>query len=92
VRWNLALAGLAVTWGLISLIAADVRLSAVVLVFARVVLAAVAVGVGAVALGRGDLLHVREQRTRLALASVALAVHWLTFFGRSSSRRSRSGT
>jgi drug/metabolite transporter (DMT)-like permease len=81
VRWNLALAGLAVVWGLISLIAADVRLSALVLVFSRVVLAAVAVGASLVLVRRTDLLRVREQRRRLVLASVALAVHWLTFFG-----------
>jgi drug/metabolite transporter (DMT)-like permease len=80
VRWNLALAGLAVTWGLISLIAADVELSSPVLVFDRVVLAAVVIGGGALALGRGDLLRVRDQRGRLALSSCALAVHWVTFF------------
>lgn len=80
-RWNLALAGLAVTWGLISLIAADVRLSPLVLVFDRVALAGVAIGAGALLLGRGDLLRLREQRVRLAAASAALTVHWVTFFG-----------
>jgi drug/metabolite transporter (DMT)-like permease len=81
VRWNLALAGLAVTWGLISLIAADVRLSALVLVFTRVTLAALVVGGGALALRRKELLRVRAERRRVALAGMALAAHWVTFFG-----------
>jgi drug/metabolite transporter (DMT)-like permease len=81
VRWNLALAGLAVTWGLISLIAVDVHLSSLVLVFDRVALAAVAIGLGAVVAGRSDLLRLGEERVRLLFASVALAVHWVTFFG-----------
>jgi len=80
VRWNLAFAALALCWGVISLIAADVRLSAPVLVFDRVVLAAMTVGLVAVASGRAHLLAVREERGRLAVTSVALAVHWLTFF------------
>jgi drug/metabolite transporter (DMT)-like permease len=80
VRWNLALAGLAVTWGLISLIAVDVHLSALVLVFDRVVLAAVAIGACALAAGRADLLRLGEERGRLLLASVALTVHWVSFF------------
>jgi drug/metabolite transporter (DMT)-like permease len=50
-------------------------------VFARVVVAAVAIGLGVLALGRRDLFEVRRQRRRLILAGVALAVHWLTFFG-----------
>jgi drug/metabolite transporter (DMT)-like permease len=80
VRWNLALAGLAVCWGLISLIAADTGLGALVLVFERVLLAALAVGIACVLAGRRDLLAVREHRGRLLVASVALAIHWVTFF------------
>jgi drug/metabolite transporter (DMT)-like permease len=80
VRWNLALAGLAVCWGVISLIAADVRLSALVLVFDRVTLAVVAIALGVAVAGRWDLLHIEEQRGRLLLASLALALHWVTFF------------
>src|SRR4051794_37603223 len=79
-RWNLALAGLAVCWGLISLIAADVALGSVALVFERVVLAAAAIGLACVVAGRRELLHVEAQRGRLVVASVALALHWLTFF------------
>src|SRR4051812_20022734 len=79
-RWNLALAGLAVCWGLISLIAADVALGSVVLVFERVVLAGAAIGLACVVAGRRELLRVDAQRGRLVVASVALAVHWLTFF------------
>jgi drug/metabolite transporter (DMT)-like permease len=80
VRWNLAVAGLASSWGLISLIAAGVHLSAVVLVFARVLIAVVAILVAILVLRRGDLLRVRSQRGWLACASVGLAVHWVTFF------------
>src|SRR5437764_7321524 len=79
-RWNLALAGLAVLWGLISLIAVDTGLDALVLVFTRVVVAALGIGGACLVLRRTDVLRVDAQRGRLAVAAVALAVHWLTFF------------
>ena len=47
-RWNLYVAALAASWGLISVIVAHVDLSATVLVFWRVAIAAVTVAVACV--------------------------------------------
>src|SRR3954453_9072605 len=79
-RWNAALAGLAVCWGLISLIAADVALGPGALVFESVVLAAAAIGLACVVAGRRELLNVEAERGRLVVANSAPAIHWLAFF------------
>ena len=51
-RWNVAVAALAASWGVIAIIVAGVDLDAEVLVFYRLSLAAVAVAIGLAALGK----------------------------------------
>ena len=79
-RWNLSVAGLAASWGLISVIVAHVALSATVLVFWRVAIAAVTVVLVVGLVGRTDLLRVTAQRRLLVAVGVVLAVHWYLFF------------
>ena len=79
-RWNLYVAGLAASWGLISVIVAHVDLSATVLVFWRVAIAAVTVTAACAVVGRIDLLRVPAQRRLLVAVGVVLAVHWYLFF------------
>ena len=79
-RWNLYVAALAASWGLISVIVAHVDLSATVLVFWRVAIAAVTVTVACAVVGRTDLLRVPAQRRLLVAVGVVLAVHWYLFF------------
>lgn len=79
-RWNLSVAGLAASWGLISVIVAHVALSATVLVFWRVAIGAVAVAAAVLLLRRADLLRVPCQRRLLVAVGVVLAVHWYLFF------------
>jgi DME family drug/metabolite transporter len=80
VRWNAYVAALAASWGVISVIVAHVALSATVLVFWRVAIAAVTVVVAVAVVGRTDLLRVPEQRRLMAAVGVVLAVHWYLFF------------
>jgi drug/metabolite transporter (DMT)-like permease len=80
VRWNLSIAGLAASWGLISIIVAHVALAGTVLVFYRVGVGASALLLGLAAAGRLDLLRVPRGRGRLALVSVTLGAHWLLYF------------
>ena len=79
-RWNLSVAALAASWGLISVIVAHVALSATVLVFWRVAIAALVIAGAVVLLGRTDLLRVPGQRLLLAAVGAVLALHWYLFF------------
>ena len=79
-RWNLSVAGLAASWGFISVIVAGVDLDASVLVFFRLALAALAIGTAAAALGRADLIRLPERPLRLLVVGVVLAAHWFLFF------------
>lgn len=79
-RWNLAVAGLAASWGFIAVIVAGVDLDAEVLVFYRLALAALALTVGLVAARRLDLLRLPLARRRTLAVAVGLAAHWLLFF------------
>jgi drug/metabolite transporter (DMT)-like permease len=79
-RWNLALAGLAASWGFIAVLAASVDLGAEALAFWRLALAAVTLAVIAVAARRADLLAPRGRLSALALLGVAQGAHWLLFF------------
>ncbi len=79
-RWNLSVAGLAASWGFISVIVAGVDLDASVLVFFRLSLAALAIGVAATALGRADLIRLPERPLRLLVVGAVLATHWYLFF------------
>jgi DME family drug/metabolite transporter len=80
VRWNLSVAGLAGSWGVISVIVADVDLDALVLVFFRVALAALAIAAGVLALRRLELFRLPVLRARTLVAGAGLGVHWFLFF------------
>lgn len=79
-RWNLALGGLAASWGLIAVLAASVELGAEALAFWRLALAAATLGLVAVAAGRVHLLAPRGRLAALALLGVAQGAHWVLFF------------
>lgn len=79
-RWNLSVAALAGSWGVISVIVAGVELSAAVLVFFRLALASVTIALLAAALGRRGLLHLPRRPLGLAVAGAVLAAHWYLFF------------
>jgi len=79
-RWNLSLAALASSWGLISVIGAWVRVDAAALAFFRVSLGAATIGLALAAAGRLRLLRVRELRLRLAAVGLVLAGHWALWF------------
>jgi drug/metabolite transporter (DMT)-like permease len=80
VRWNLSVAGLAASWGFISVIVAGVDLDALVLVFFRVALAATAIAAGLVVLRRLDLFRVPVLHLRTLVAGAGLGLHWFLFF------------
>jgi drug/metabolite transporter (DMT)-like permease len=79
-RWNAAVAGLAASWGFISILVAAVDLDATVLVFYRLLLAALTVGVLAVAAGRRGMLRPGREWRGLVAIGLVLAVHWTLFF------------
>lgn len=79
-RWNLSVAGLAASWGFISVIVAGVDLDASVLVFFRLSLAALAIAAAAAAAGRLDLVRLPERPLRLVVVGAVLAGHWFLFF------------
>ncbi len=80
VRWNLSIAGLAASWGLISIIVAHVALDGTVLAFYRVGIGAGGLFAGLAATRRLDLLRVPRERGRLALVALTLGCHWLLYF------------
>ena len=79
-RWNAAVAGLAASWGLISVIVAGVDLDAAVLVFHRLVLAAVTVAVAVALARRTEMLALPRPALALLVVGVALGAHWFLFF------------
>jgi drug/metabolite transporter (DMT)-like permease len=79
-RWNLALGGLAASWGFIAVLAASVELGAEALAFWRLALATVTLAVAAAATRRVDLLAPRGRLGALALLGVVQGAHWLLFF------------
>jgi drug/metabolite transporter (DMT)-like permease len=79
-RWNLAVAGLAASWGFVSVIAAGVHLPAASLVFWRCVVAAVTLPVLAFALGRQRALQVQRRRPQIVGLALLVALHWALFF------------
>ena len=78
-RWNLAVAALAASWGIVSIIVRKVELSAEALVFYRCVFAVVALGIGLAATRQLALLGLRSNRVALLLGTT-LGVHWFCFF------------
>ncbi|HSC90387.1 MAG TPA: DMT family transporter [Gaiellaceae bacterium] len=79
-RWNLAVAGLAASWGFISVIVAGVDLDARVLVEWRLALAALAVAALLLAARRAELLRPPPRAWRVLVVGALLAAHWLLFF------------
>src|SRR5687768_12622213 len=79
-RWNLAVAGLAASWGLIAIIVREVDLDAQVLVFYRLAFAALALLVVAIVLRQLAKLRVERHRGRIVLIGVLLGTHWFLFF------------
>ena len=79
-RWNVSVAGLAASWGFIAVIVAEVELDAVVLVFFRVLLAALTVAAGLVVLRRFELFRIPSLRLRTIVAGAGLGAHWFLFF------------
>ncbi len=78
-RWNLAVAGLAASWGFVSVIAAGVHLPAT-LVFWRCVIAAVTLPLMVLAVGRPRALRVEHRRPQLVGLALLVALHWALFF------------
>jgi drug/metabolite transporter (DMT)-like permease len=76
-RWNLAVAALASSWGFIAVIVAAVDLDAAVLVFYRVAIAAAAIAIVLAAIRRLQLLR---PDWRVLVVGVFLAGHWFLFF------------
>lgn len=79
-RWNLALAGLAASWGLIAVLAASLELGAEALAFLRLALAAATLGLVAIVAGRGQALRPGRRLPALAVLGAVQAAHWLLFF------------
>ena len=79
-RWNLAVAALAASWGLIAIIVREVELDAQVLVFYRLAFAAAALLLVAAVLRRLGALRLQRHRGRIALIGAMLGVHWFLYF------------
>jgi drug/metabolite transporter (DMT)-like permease len=80
VRWKVALAALAFSWGVVSVIVAGVAVPADALVFWRCLLAVVSTLVVLAALGRLSMLGVPGEGRRIFVIGVALGLHWFLFF------------
>ena len=79
-RWNLVVAGIAASWGFVSVIAAGVDLPAAVLVFWRCVIAAVAVPLLVVLFRRARSLAVEQRRPQVLGLGLLVALHWALLF------------
>jgi DME family drug/metabolite transporter len=80
VRWNLAVAALATSWGFISVIVVDLKLGPLPLTVFRIVLAAVAIAALLAVTGRLELLRVPSNRPLLAASGLSLGAHWWAYF------------
>jgi drug/metabolite transporter (DMT)-like permease len=79
-RWNLAVATLAASWGLIAVIVREVDLDAQVLVFYRLAFAALTLGLAALVLRRVSKLRLKRHRAWIAAIGITLAAHWFLYF------------
>ncbi len=79
-RWNLALAGLAASWGFIAVLVAAVDLGAPSLAFLRLALAAVTLAAVALVSGRLSALAPGGRLPALVTLGIVQAAHWLLFF------------
>jgi drug/metabolite transporter (DMT)-like permease len=79
VRWNLALGGLAASWGFVAVLAASVDLGAESLTFWRLALATLTLAVATVVGRKTSLLRPRGRLRALVLLGVLQGAHWLLF-------------
>jgi drug/metabolite transporter, DME family len=79
-RWNVAVAALASSWGLVAIIVREVQLDAGVLVFYRCLFAVLTLGLGLAITGRVDVLRPRALRLYALALGSTLGVHWLLYF------------
>ena len=79
-RWNLAIAGIAASWGFVSVIAAGVDLPAAALVFWRCAIAGVTVPALVLVVRRLPLLAVERRRPQVIGLAFLVAVHWALLF------------
>ncbi len=79
-RWNVAVAGLAASFGFVSIIASEVDLDAEVLVFYRCVFAVATIGLVLAVTRRLFVLRRRATRRYALLLGTTLGVHWFLFF------------
>jgi len=79
-RWNLALGGLAASWGFIAVLVASVELGAEALAFWRLALATATLALVAAATGHLALLSPGGRLGALALLGIVQGAHWLLFF------------
>jgi drug/metabolite transporter (DMT)-like permease len=79
-RWNLAVAGIAASWGFVSVIAAGVDLPAAALVFWRCAVAAVTVPALVLIVRRLPLLVVEHRRPQVLGLGLLVALHWALLF------------
>jgi drug/metabolite transporter (DMT)-like permease len=80
VRWNLAMAGLAASWGFIAVLVAAVELPALTLAFARLALGAATIALIALVAGRSADLWPQGRLPALAFLGALQGAHWLLFF------------
>jgi drug/metabolite transporter (DMT)-like permease len=80
VRWNLAVAALAASWGLIAVIVRKVDLDAQVLAFYRLAFASLTLLLVATVLRRLSVLRLLRDRLRVTGLGVLLAGHWFVYF------------
>lgn len=79
-RWNLVVAGIAASWGFVSVIAAGVDLPAAALVFWRCAIAAVTVPALVLGVRRLPLLVVERRRPQVIGLAFLVALHWALLF------------
>ena len=79
-RWNLVVAGIAASWGFVSVIGAGVELPASALVFWRCLIAAVAVPVLLLLFRRVRRLAVEQRRSQVLGLGFLVAIHWALLF------------
>ncbi len=79
-RWNLAVAALATSWGFVSVIVVGVTLGPLPLTVFRTGLAALTLPLVLALAGRLDLLRLRTGRLRLVASGAGLAAHWWCYF------------
>ncbi|MSO95439.1 MAG: DMT family transporter [Thermoleophilia bacterium] len=79
-RWNLGLAGLSLSWGLVAVLAGALDVGSVPLTFLRLAIAAATLALVAAVTGRSRLLGPGSHLLGLVALGCIQAVHWCLFF------------